>query len=141
MHKRGKLYLYLTIFGLLLPIILKSQSLDEFAYNWEASAQTKKERVIRDTLRLDSVLLALEAEEFYEFAYLDADNDGNLAFYNFTGDRIIILPSNNYSEYKELGNGRGRGPGEIELVKDITFNDSGAVWLVELGNFISKSGS
>lgn len=124
----------LSITLVCLPIILKSQSLDEFTYNWEASEQTKKERVSRDTLRLDSVLLALEAEEFYEFAYLDADNDGNLAFYNFTRDRIIILPSNNYSEYKELGNGRGRGPGEIELARDIKFNDSGSLWLVDLEN-------
>ena len=118
--------------SLVLNTALDAQTINKFEFNWEAENQNNVERVFKKDLKPIEEILSLEESELYEFAYLDVDSDGNLVGYDFSKERIIYFPANDYQSIIELTNGIGRGPKELRLPRDLKFDEKGNIWGIDL---------
>mgnify|MGYP003677352395 CR=1 FL=1 len=130
---------YIIFLFCLLSFNLKGQSVDDFKYNWESEDQLQSSRKGLDSLKLINVLVSLDDQDLFQFAYIRADNLGNLVGYDFNKERVIYFHQEDYSVVREITDGNGRGPREMKLVRDIEFDKKGNMWIIDLeGGKITK---
>lgn len=100
--------------------------------NWDARPQDIHNRVIIDTLFLNNQILNLEENDFFDIHYFALDNKGNIAAFDYGHHRLIYFPANNPDDYKFYSEGKGRGPGEYILIRDIEFDVDGNIWILDM---------
>lgn len=122
---------FILLFSLgLFSINANSQS-NESLKNWEFIERTDLDRIYNDTL----VFIEknkLSSHSLYEVFYLEVDNKENLIFFDRGKQKIVYLPEGNIENFRLIGYGEGRGPGEFINPFDLKFDSGGNIWLADV---------
>lgn len=72
----------------------------------------------------------LSEYEIFRPNLLDVNNNGDVVFFDFASFKIVVKNILG-EEFQFLGDGRGRGPREFEMVFDLRVLDNGEIYLVD----------
>ncbi len=117
----------ILIFALL--VIIQSQAVT--FENWEAVNQEETKRSVLGELKIEEMVFGLEQNGLFESAYFDSDIHDNLVAYDFPREKIMLFTNSDYKNPFELTEGRGRGPNELRMPRDLIISNDNHILITD----------